>query len=209
MNECFISVDIESDGPIPGEYSMIEIGASLVWNPSVSFKINLKPISDKFDPVALAVSGLDRDWLMENGAEPEEAMSQFAAWVDGLCGEASPIYVANNEGYDWMFTHWYFIYFLGTDPFGHNGLDIRSYAMGALGKSWGDSSLKRLPSDLQLEAPLTHDGRDDSLAQGTCFRRLVRHRSEHDRLVAENAEERFARSRGIPISYGVPYWDSD
>ena len=27
---CFVMVDIEADGPIPGEYSMIEFGAVIV-----------------------------------------------------------------------------------------------------------------------------------------------------------------------------------
>lgn len=43
-----IMVDIESDGPIPGNYSMILLGAVLV-NESLSkaFYRKLKPISEK------------------------------------------------------------------------------------------------------------------------------------------------------------------
>ena len=52
-----IMVDIESDGPIPGDYSMISFGAVIVDTElSKTFYGKLKPISDKFIPEALAVS---------------------------------------------------------------------------------------------------------------------------------------------------------
>lgn len=30
VNECFISVDVETSGPIPGEFSLLSIGACVV-----------------------------------------------------------------------------------------------------------------------------------------------------------------------------------
>jgi len=57
-NEVYISVDIEAAGPVPGEYSMLSIGACDVELPKKSFYIELKPINDNFIPEALAVSGL-------------------------------------------------------------------------------------------------------------------------------------------------------
>ncbi len=44
-------VDIESDGPIPGDFSMISFGAVLVDDRlDKTFYGKLKPISDKFIP---------------------------------------------------------------------------------------------------------------------------------------------------------------
>ncbi|MGZ8559156.1 MAG: hypothetical protein ACXWWC_12515 [Chitinophagaceae bacterium] len=58
---AYIMVDIESDGPIPGDYSMISFGAVLVDELlDKTFYGKLKPISDKFIPEALAVSGHSR-----------------------------------------------------------------------------------------------------------------------------------------------------
>jgi hypothetical protein len=50
----YIMVDVESDGPIPGDYSMISFGA-IVVEPSLvrTFYGRLKPISDKWIPEAL------------------------------------------------------------------------------------------------------------------------------------------------------------
>jgi hypothetical protein len=58
----YIMVDIESDGPIPGDYSMISVGAVVVDEQlDKTFYGQLKPISDKFIPDALAVSGHSRE----------------------------------------------------------------------------------------------------------------------------------------------------
>ena len=59
-------VDIELDGPNPGDYSMICFGAVLV-EPALSktFYGQLRPISDRWIPEALAVSGFTREqtWI--------------------------------------------------------------------------------------------------------------------------------------------------
>ena len=57
----FVMVDVETDGPIPGEYSMISFGAVVV-EPSLSktFLGLLKPISEKFYEEALSISGCAR-----------------------------------------------------------------------------------------------------------------------------------------------------
>ena len=57
----YIMVDIESDGPIPGDYSMVCFGAVLVDEKlDRTFYGKLKPISDTFNPEALAISGFSR-----------------------------------------------------------------------------------------------------------------------------------------------------
>ena len=58
----YVMVDIESDGPIPGDYSMICFGAVIV-EPGLSrtFYGQLRPISERFIPDALAVSGFSRE----------------------------------------------------------------------------------------------------------------------------------------------------
>ena len=55
--EYFISVDIEAAGPIPGEYSMLSLGACSVFPPDVHFSCEFKPVSVKADPEALNVTG--------------------------------------------------------------------------------------------------------------------------------------------------------
>jgi hypothetical protein len=61
----YIMVDIESDGPLPGDYSMVCFGAVVV-EPGLerTFYGQLKPISEKYVPEALAVSGFSREQVM-------------------------------------------------------------------------------------------------------------------------------------------------
>ena len=47
-SEIYISVDVEASGPIPGEYSLLSIGACLVGQPDQSFYVELKPLNDNF-----------------------------------------------------------------------------------------------------------------------------------------------------------------
>jgi len=58
---AYVMVDVESDGPIPGDYSMICFGAVLVQEGlQKHFYGRLKPISEQWIPEALAISGFSR-----------------------------------------------------------------------------------------------------------------------------------------------------
>jgi hypothetical protein len=58
----YVMVDVEADGPIPGDYSMICFGAVIV-EPELgrSFYGRLRPISEQWIPDALKVSGFSRE----------------------------------------------------------------------------------------------------------------------------------------------------
>lgn len=49
--------------PIPGEFSLLSIGACIVSNPAISIYRELKPISSKHDLEAIAVTGLNLENL--------------------------------------------------------------------------------------------------------------------------------------------------
>lgn len=105
-NEVFISVDVETSGPIPGEYSMLSIGACMVDKPETSFERTLKPLNRNADPEALAVTGFSLDELEQNGAEPRQAMAEFDAWVKAACGQGDvPVFVGLNAPFDWSFVN--------------------------------------------------------------------------------------------------------
>jgi len=79
--EIFISVDVEASGPIPGEYSLLSVGACFVENPSMQFYVELQPISDKIVPEALAVSKLSLADLKFRGKAPRLAFQEFDGWI--------------------------------------------------------------------------------------------------------------------------------
>lgn len=108
----YIMVDIEADGPIPGGYSMICFGAVLV-EPALdrSFYGKLKPISEKWLPDALKVSGFSREETLAFD-EPRAVMTRFEDWL-GENVRDRPIFISDNNGFDWQFINWYFHHFVG------------------------------------------------------------------------------------------------
>jgi hypothetical protein len=125
----YIMVDIESDGPIPGDYSMICFGAVLVDESlDKTFYGKLKPISDKFIPEALAVSGFSRDETL-GFDDPKEVMENFRRWLNQT-SKGQPIFISDNNGFDWMFICWYFHHFLGANPFGFSSQNLGSLYKG-------------------------------------------------------------------------------
>ena len=115
----YFVVDVESDGPCPGLFSMISFGAVKVQENlknTPTFYGELKPISDKWVPEALAVSGFYRDEVMLF-EDPKEVMKDFADWIqDNTAGR--PIFISDNNGFDWQFINYYFHAFYGSNPFG-------------------------------------------------------------------------------------------
>lgn len=182
--DTYISVDIEADGPIPGVYSMISIGMTLAGrfdgqrfeavDPSTeTFYAELAPISDEFDPQALAISGLDRDALRRDGEDPAVAMSRAADWVDRVAAGTEPVFVSWPTEFDWMFTHWYFIRFNGRDPFGHSScIDSKSFYIARTRLTVSKASQRALPPELRSERPHTHNALDDAMSHADVFAAL-------------------------------------
>lgn len=122
-------VDIEADGPIPSDYSMVCFGA-IVVEPSLnrSFYGQLRPISDKFIPEALAVSGFTREQTLEF-PEPVGVMTSFTEWLASV-SNGRPMFIADNNGFDWQFINWYFHHFTGNNPFGFSSTNLGSLYKG-------------------------------------------------------------------------------
>lgn len=125
----YVMVDIEADGPIPGDYSMVCVGAVVVA-PGLTrtFYGRLSPISEKWIPEALEVSGFSRD---ETAAfdDPKAVMAAFADWIAENAGKRA-ISVSDNNGFDWQFVNWYFHHFLGRNPFGFSSMNLGSLYKG-------------------------------------------------------------------------------
>lgn len=122
-------VDVESDGPIPGDYSMISLGAVLVTEAlDQTFYGRLRPISDRFVPEALAVSGHSREETLAF-EEPVKVMADFGDWIKAHCKDR-PVFISDNNGFDWMFICWYFHHFTGNNPFGHSSQNLGSLYKG-------------------------------------------------------------------------------
>lgn len=119
----YIIVDVEADGPIPHLYSMVCFGA-VVLEPSLgkTFYGQTKPISENWIPEALAVSGFTRA-EHESFAEPIMVMAQFEQWIRQN-SKGQPVFISDNNAFDWQWINWYFHAYLGKNPFGFSSRRI-------------------------------------------------------------------------------------
>lgn len=170
--EVFISVDVESSGPIPGDYSMLSLGACVIGSNDRGFYAEFKPLNDNAIPEAMMVTGFDLATLTATGEYPEIAMTKLAAWVKEVVGDARPVFVGFNAGFDWSFVNWYFIHFLKDNPFGFAPLDIKSYYMGLTGCGWEDTKSSRIRPEFQPAKPGDHNALNDAHAQGEMLRKM-------------------------------------
>jgi hypothetical protein len=108
----FFVVDIESDGPIPGDFSMLYIGAvripedkeSFACNPSDTFSIKLKPLPGaNVEADAMNATGLSHEDFEKNGEDPKDAMSEFYSWIMRRNKNGRPILISDNNQFDGMF----------------------------------------------------------------------------------------------------------
>lgn len=174
MSERFFSVDVETSGPIPGEFSLLTIGACVVDDETKTFSARLKPLNQNFIPAAMEVTGLSLDELERTGLAPDAAMSAFGQWVAECARDGStPVFVGLNAPFDWGFINFYFHKFLGLNPFGFSALDIKALYMGATGCTWKETSSSQIAKRVSANRSGTHDALDDALYQAELFR-LVR-----------------------------------
>ena len=119
----YIVVDVESDGPVPGIYSMVSFGAVIV-EPSLSktFYGEVKPITNSWIPEALAVSGFSREQHLEF-EDPMPVIQRFDRWIKEN-SKGHPIFISDNLAFDWQWINYYFHFFTGKNPFGFSGRRI-------------------------------------------------------------------------------------
>lgn len=171
--ECFISVDVETSGPIPGTYSLLSLGACVAHRREERFYIELRPLNENAVPEAVAMTGLDLKKLTAEGVEPAEGMRRFREWVAAAAGDGKPVFVGFNAGFDWSFVNWYFHTYLGENPFGFAPLDIKSFYMGLSGCSWAETKSSRLPDGFRPRPAAAHNAEADAVAQAESFWAMV------------------------------------
>jgi ribonuclease T len=175
--ETYISVDVETAGPIPGAYSLLAIGACVVGKTNESFYVELRPINDAFVPSAIKVINKTLKEFAENGRDPINAIQEFHTWISRTSKETTPVFVGFNAPFDWSFINWYFHTYLGENPFGFAGLDIKSYYMGMARCAWADTRSSRIPAQFKGTSLHTHHALHDAIEQAEMFERMRRFRS--------------------------------
>lgn len=154
----YFCIDIEANGPVPGLYDMVSLGAVTVrpnhkghLSLGESFYIEIRPQAPRFDPRAAAIHGLDQDRLHREGLPRSEACRQLAAWTKrNTIANTEAVFVGHNAPFDWSHVAWMYSAENIPNPFGYKAMCTKSLAMGVLGVNWLDSSKIHLQERLNL-----------------------------------------------------------
>lgn len=162
----WFSVDVEADGEIPGDFSMVCFGAVLVDDSlETSFYGQLWPISLVWDPDKLAISGFSREEVLRFD-NPRVVMENFALWIKEH-SEGRPRFISDNNGFDWQFINWYFHHFIRSNPFGHSSTNLGSLYKGLVRSMF--KNFKHL-----RKTKHTHDPVDDARGNAEALLAIIK-----------------------------------
>ena len=178
MKELYFSVDVETDGPIPGDNSMLSLGAVAFSEEGMEageFYVNIAPlIHAKQDKDTM-------EWWRKHQEEWEQAtigarnptfvMVEFVKWVETLAQNhrSRPVFVGYPAGFDFTFVYWYCHHFVGRSPFKFQGIDMKSFAMALLGTDFKNTVKKTMPKKWIPKSRHTHIAVEDAREQGDLF----------------------------------------
>lgn len=150
-----IIVDVESDGPCPGLYSMICFGAVCLNNLNKTFYGKTSPISINSIKAARDISGFSRSEHLDF-PEPSKTMQEFKNWLSEV--DTKPIFISDNPAFDWQWINYYFHAFIGENPFGFSARRIGDLYAGLMKDSRKSNEWKRL-----RRTKHTHNPVDDAM----------------------------------------------
>ena len=180
--DAYFSADVETDGPIPGPFSILSF--ALVYAGSFDGKQfqrpgdygqtlyrELRPISENFEPEALRVNGLDRKRLLVEGESPSKAMTEACRWVEVVAGTAHPVLVAYPLSFDWSWLYWYFVRFSPEgSPFHYSRcFDVKTALAVKAAIPISEAGRSRVDPSLRSKHTHTHHALDDAIEQAEIF----------------------------------------
>ena len=150
-------VDVESDGPAPGLYSMVSLGCVRVDRAlKTTFTATFAPTSGQWVPEALAISDITRDQHLAY-PDPAAGMSAFSGFLKAQ-SNGRPVFVSDNPAFDWQWVNYYFHRYAGENPFGYSARRIGDLYAGLKGDFAAANAWKAL-----RRTEHTHDPVDDAL----------------------------------------------
>lgn len=191
---CF--VDIETDGPVPGEHSLLSFACIALTESGHeidSFSRNLHPLEGaEADPETAAwwqAQPATWDEITTDRADPASAIPDFTRWLEGLPGE--PVFAADPLIFDALWIDWYLRHFAGQrlfkGPYGGKslfvgtGIDIPSFVQAAMGLDYFRER-PEYPPELLDGVPHSHLPIDDARGHAALFFKARPHNTQRKRI---------------------------
>lgn len=183
--DVYFSADVETDGPIPGPFSMLSF--AFVYAGCFDgrrferprhfehvFYRELCPISEEFQVEALSVNGLDRDRLLREGMKPQRAMDEAADWIRTIAGARAPVLVAYPLSFDWSWLYWYFVRFSASgSPFSYSRcFDVKTAFALKADVPICAAGRSQVSANFRSHRQHTHHAVDDAVEQAEIFANL-------------------------------------
>ena len=183
-NQIYIIVDIELNGQMPGEHSILSIGAvaSTMSEEVGSFYKKLQPLEAlSADAETLAWWKTQPEAWQEVNTDAEPAamvIAAFREWVKSF--GKSPVFVASPLILDYPFIKWYLHKFGGDQLFEdfepvQRTLDLASFTAGKLNIPLAKARRMQLPSETIKGMPgHSHKAIDDARGYGVILRNVLK-----------------------------------
>jgi hypothetical protein len=183
--EIFVSLDVETNGPVPGLYSMLSLGAA-------AFRADGEMIGTFYRTICPIVDGDGHPdtmawWRTQPAAWAEvnarqrpaiDVSRDFGLWLEGTRSHGRLTAAASPAAFDFPFVNYYMHCFIGANPLGYSCLDIRSYVNGIArrpghrGKP--EALWARIKAETDTEGLRAHVALDDAIEQGRTLMTAMR-----------------------------------
>lgn len=173
-DETYFSIDVEADGPAPGINSMLSCGLAAFQQGQLvgTFSRNLQVLPDAVqnaDTMAWwATQSEAWEACRRNPVDPAQAMQEAAEFCEQY--PERRVAVGWPIAFDFSYLSWYWWRFVGRNPLGFAGLDLRSYLAGVLNipryYQLPESEINKLAKNRLPPYLQKHNALDDAIEQG-------------------------------------------
>lgn len=192
ITAVYYTAHVEADGNVPGRHSMLSLGMSAcaletkdgkfipldMTYPLHGFYTELKPVGEVFD--GEVAEPMDRENLINSGADPEAEMNRLQEWVSTLSsaygGFATPMFVGYPLVSAWGFVHWYLMtYAKKGSPFIERAtVDIATLLTYKTNMPFGRPLYSRgIPKEIRLGKPDPSNSLGIARTYGGMFNNLI------------------------------------
>lgn len=185
MTDIYFSTDIETNGPIPGKYSMLSFASAVFTSDgklidSYSANLDTLPEAQQHPDTMQWWSTQKEAWAAcrKDTRPADVVMPEYIQWIKnvrlGNDNKIRPVFVGYPAGFDFTFMYYYMIAFAGESPFSFSALDIKSFAMAKLGTEFRSTTKRNFPRRWFGKKRHTHIALDDAIEQGELFCNILK-----------------------------------
>lgn len=177
MKEIYFSIDIETDGPIPENNSMLSCALvpctrNEIIDDGISVNFELLPnaIQDKETMNFWSKYKKEYEATRNNLLNPVEGIKLLNEYIIKTSDKLQPVIIGYPVFFDYMFFYWYQIKFTNYSPTSFSALDIKTLASEKLQIPYKMSTKRNFPKHwFDPNKKHTHIALDDAYEQAYMF----------------------------------------